>query len=89
MKAEISSTDGGVTSDVFERCVALEKENENLRSALDSRVIIEQAKGAVSARCGVDPDVAFEMLRGLALSQHREIHEFAAEVVAHGGRLGA
>jgi AmiR/NasT family two-component response regulator len=48
---------------------------------------LEQAKGAISVRCGVTPDTAFEMLRGLARSQRREIHEYAAEIVANGGRF--
>jgi AmiR/NasT family two-component response regulator len=80
---------GGVTADVFQRLAALETENEQLRTALQSRIILEQAKGAMSVRCGVPPDVAFEMMRGLARSQQREIHEFAAEVVANGGRFSS
>jgi AmiR/NasT family two-component response regulator len=73
---------------------ALRVENEHLRTvngqlqlALTSRVVIEQAKGAVSARHDTTPDVAFEMLRGLARSQRRKLQEFAAAVVANGGRL--
>jgi AmiR/NasT family two-component response regulator len=82
-----ASTDGRMTSAVFERLAALETENEQLRIALDSRIILEQAKGAISARSGVTPDVAFELMRGLARSQRREIHGYAAEIVANGGRL--
>jgi AmiR/NasT family two-component response regulator len=81
--------DGAVSADAFQRLAALETENEQLRRALESRIILEQAKGALSVRCGVPPDVAFELMRGLARSQRREIHEFAAEVVASGGRLSA
>lgn len=55
--------------------------------ALDSRAIIEQAKGSASVRCGVTPDIAYEMIQGLTRSQRREIHEFCAEVLANGGRL--
>lgn len=66
---------------------ALRTENARLRDALNSRVVIEQAKGAMSARLGVTPDVAFEMLRGLARSQGRDFDEYAAAVVANGGRL--
>ncbi len=66
---------------------ALRAENAQLRTALKSRIVIEQAKGAVAARHGTTPEVAFEMLRGLARSQRRSLHEFAAEVVAGGGRL--
>jgi AmiR/NasT family two-component response regulator len=78
---------GGVPSDVFDCIAALESENAQLRTALESRIILEQAKGAISVRCGVTPDTAFEMLRGLARSQRREIHEYAAEIVANGGRF--
>ena len=81
--------DGAVSADAFQRLAALETENEQLRRALESRIILEQAKGALSVRCGVPPDVAFELIRGLARSQRREIHEFAAEVAASGGRLSA
>jgi AmiR/NasT family two-component response regulator len=66
---------------------ALRVENEQLRSALSTRIVIEQAKGAISARHDTTPEIAFEMLRGLARSQRRSIHEFAARVVEHGGRL--
>jgi AmiR/NasT family two-component response regulator len=66
---------------------ALRVENEQLRAALSTRIVIEQAKGAISARHDTTPEIAFEMLRGLARSQRRSIHEFAARVVEHGGRL--
>ena len=62
-------------------------ENAQLREAMNAGVVLEQAKGAVSARLGITPDVAFEMLRGLARSQGRTIDEYAAAVVANGGRL--
>ena len=65
----------------------LRVENAQLREALRTRIVIEQAKGAISARMGTTPEVAFEMLRGLARSQRRNLHEYAAEVVANGGRL--
>jgi AmiR/NasT family two-component response regulator len=54
---------------------------------LEARIVIEQAKSAASARLGTTPEVAFEMLRGLARSQGRTLAEYAAEVVANGGRL--
>ena len=70
-----------------DRLRQLEEENAQLRAALKSRIVIEQAKGAVSARMGTTPEVAFEMMRGLARSQRRSLHEYAAEVVQNGGRL--
>src|SRR5919204_487789 len=81
--------DGAFSADAFQRLAALETENEQLRRALESRIILEQAKGAMSVRFGVPVDVAFEMMRGLARSQRREIHAFAAEIVANGGRFSA
>jgi AmiR/NasT family two-component response regulator len=70
-----------------ERLSQLEEENAQLRAALESRITIEQAKGAVSARLETTPEVAFELLRGLARSQRRSLHDYAAEVVERGGRL--
>jgi len=68
--------------------VGLGERADRLQAALDSR-IVEQAKGSVSARFGTTPDVAFELLSGLARSQGREIEEYAAAVVANGGLLDA
>jgi AmiR/NasT family two-component response regulator len=81
------NANGGVSAETWQRLRALEAENQQLRDALESRIVIEQAKGAISARTGVPPDVAFEMLRGLSRSQQRELRGFAAEVIANGGRL--
>jgi AmiR/NasT family two-component response regulator len=67
---------------------ALAAKNAQLQTALESRIVIEQAKGAVSARLGITPQIAFEMVRRLARSQRRNLHEYAAEVVANAGRLG-
>lgn len=59
-----------------------------LQHALANRIIIEQAKGAISAYRHVPVDNAFEMLRIFARGGNRNIHELAAEVVANGGRIG-
>jgi GAF domain-containing protein len=52
-----------------------------LQGALDSRVVIEQAKGVLVGRHGLTPRQAFERLRGLARDQRRPLAEVAAEVV--------
>jgi hypothetical protein len=54
-------------------------------ASVDSDLIIEQARGVISARLGTTPEVAFELLCGLARSQHRDLNEFAAAVVAKRG----
>jgi GAF domain-containing protein len=52
-----------------------------LQGALDSRVVIEQAKGVLVGRHGVTPRQAFERLRGMARDQRRRLAQVAAEVV--------
>lgn len=52
-----------------------------LQHALDQRVVIEQAKGVLMERNGLDSQAAFEWLRTTARSSHRRLVEVAAEVV--------
>jgi GAF domain-containing protein len=52
-----------------------------LQGALDSRVVIEQAKGVLVGRHGISPRQAFERLRGLARDRRQPLAEVAAEVV--------
>jgi hypothetical protein len=56
-----------------------------LQHALDSRVLIEQAKGVLAARDSLDVEQAFERLRRYARNHHRNIRDVAREVVE--GRL--
>ncbi|MBY5163266.1 GAF and ANTAR domain-containing protein [Salsipaludibacter albus] len=52
-----------------------------LRQALDSRVVIEQAKGIVAARRGVAPSAAFDLLRTRARSTQTVLHTLCQQVV--------
>jgi PAS domain S-box-containing protein len=52
-----------------------------LQEALDSRVIIEQAKGFLTGRDGVRPDAGFERLRRYAREHGRSLRDVAAQVV--------
>ncbi|MGH8909929.1 MAG: GAF and ANTAR domain-containing protein [Egibacteraceae bacterium] len=52
-----------------------------LQYALDSRVLIEQAKGMVAARGGSDTRAAFEQLRLHARRTHRPLRDVAQDVV--------
>ncbi|WP_434596818.1 GAF and ANTAR domain-containing protein [Streptomyces sp. A5-4] len=54
---------------------------ESLRTALTSRVRIEQAKGMLAARWDVHPDDAFESLRVYARARQRKLHEVADDIV--------
>lgn len=52
-----------------------------LQRALDSRVVIEQAKGLIAGRTGVGVDEAFTRLRQHARRNNTGIHEIAHAVV--------
>ena len=50
---------------------------EQLHRALNSRITIEQAKGALSQLHGVTPDAAFEMLRAYSRRNHYRLTDVA------------
>jgi hypothetical protein len=78
----VSATDlrsPGVTSDELQ---ALRRENEQLRTALATRIIIEQAKGMLAERFELHVDEAFERLRREARSRRMKLRELAAAVTA-------
>ena len=52
-----------------------------LQGALDSRAVIEQAKGVLAARDQLSMRAAYEQLRGQARSERRRLSEVSAEVV--------
>jgi ANTAR domain/GAF domain len=52
-----------------------------LQTALNSRVLIEQAKGVLAERLGLPMDEAFNTLRGQARANHRHLSELAHAVV--------
>lgn len=55
--------------------------NGQLQLALESRMVIEQAKGIVAERHRLDPDGAFDRLRTHARSNRCKLHEVAERVV--------
>ena len=61
---------------------------EQLQFALDSRIIIEQAKGMMAERYGMEPDAAFQLLRAQARHRRRKLHDLAHDVVNHNAELG-
>jgi AmiR/NasT family two-component response regulator len=64
-----------------QRVEELESENEQLRTALDTRIILEQAKGVLSERLDLLPDEAFELIRAAARRSRIRVHDLAAEIV--------
>jgi AmiR/NasT family two-component response regulator len=59
----------------------LVERTRQLETALQSRIVIEQAKGMLAARHGLTVDVAFEALRRAARSHQLRLHDLARRVV--------
>lgn len=62
---------------------ALRTEDEiinQLETALESRIVIEQAKGVLAARLSIGVEEAFARLRDYARSQHRKLTDLASDV---------
>jgi transcriptional regulator with GAF, ATPase, and Fis domain len=55
--------------------------NEQMQTALNSRVVIEQAKGKLAERFGLDMDQAFNILRDQARARNRRLAELAQSFV--------
>lgn len=56
--------------------------SDQLTHALDSRVVIEQAKGLIAGRHGMDVDEAFDLLRAQARREQRSLHDLCRQVLA-------
>ena len=54
---------------------------QHLEEALKSRPVIDQAKGMIMAREGVNADEAFDILRRASQRQNRKLRDLAVEVV--------
>ena len=54
---------------------------EQLQTALNSRVVVEQAKGVIAERRQLDMDQSFNLLRGSARSSNRRLSDLARAVV--------
>ncbi|MBI4942329.1 MAG: ANTAR domain-containing protein [Actinobacteria bacterium] len=83
-----------VASGVLEACVrynAAATESRQLRTAMASRAVIEQAKGILMARHRADEDAAFAMLRVESQTHNRPLRDVARSVVdeACGGPAAA
>ena len=55
--------------------------SRNLAAAMESRAVIEQAKGVLMSTHRIDADVAFEVLREISQTSNRKLRDVAADVV--------
>jgi GAF domain-containing protein len=58
-----------------------ERLSDQLQGALDSRVVIEQAKGALAQLQGSTPDHAFQLMRAQARTSRRRLLDVAHDVL--------
>ena len=59
---------------------------EQLQGALNSRVVIEQAKGAVAQALGISVDQAFDIIQSYARRNYRRISDVAHAILADPAR---
>ena len=59
----------------------LGEQARNMRIAMDSRAVIEQAKGVLMAQRRVDPEQAFEILREASQRYNRKLRDIAQGIV--------
>ncbi len=65
-----------------DRVHALEVEVAQLRTAMVSRAVIEQAKGVLMLLTGCGDQVAFDLLAHISSHTHRKVRDIAQELVA-------
>jgi AmiR/NasT family two-component response regulator len=72
------------TAVAIERLLAVTEANierrAQLQHALESRVVIEQAKGVIAERYGLELDEAFEVIRRAARTNRVKLHDLVARI---------
>jgi AmiR/NasT family two-component response regulator len=59
----------------------LKRENAQLRTALGSRIVIEQAKGVLIERLDLPPEQVFPLLRAAARRARMNMHELSEHIL--------
>ncbi|CAN5516864.1 GAF and ANTAR domain-containing protein [soil metagenome] len=75
-----------IVQDEATRAAAMHE--HQLQHALESRIVIEQAKGMIAAQADVDMDNAFSRLRAHARNNNLRLTDVAAKVISGSIRMG-
>ena len=67
----------------YRAAIEAQRLNEQLNFALNSRILIEQAKGVLAERAGIDIEQAFSRLRGYARNHNARLVNVAQQVIDH------
>ena len=79
---DLVRVDGAESERLRELVSSLLEQNGQLRTALESRIVIEQAKGVLAERYALNVDEAFALLRRSARNHRMRLHALAAAVVS-------
>src|SRR5437870_12976933 len=75
---------GSVETDTSTEVTELRERVAQLQTALETRIVVEQAKGILAERFKLTVDDGFLLLRYAARSSRRNLHDLAAEVITTG-----
>jgi hypothetical protein len=71
----------GAASRAAREIAVLRRENDRLRAAIESRAVIEQAKGALILRYGLDDGAAFAVLSRWSQNSNVKLHTIADTLI--------
>jgi ANTAR domain len=71
----------GTASRAEREIAVLRRENDRLRQTIDSRAVIEQAKGALILRYGLDDGAAFAVLSRWSQNSNVKLHTIADTLI--------
>ena len=77
MTEAVEAYDAGTDREI----TTLRRENDDLRGILARRAVIEQAKGALILRYGLDDDAAFALLRRWSQTSNVKVHTVADKLI--------
>ena len=82
--AEVIAAHAGMAHEVATAFFGHKELGEQLREAIDSRAVIEQAKGIVMAQQRITADEAFQVLVGLSQQRNAKLRDVARDLVETG-----